>query len=487
MSSPLSSTTKKPVRTYKGRSKRRGKPAQDNSDSSSSSEWEDDEKPSAKMPPPATPASKKPEPNFKVPEPKGATPNAKTEIASPAQSKPESAKKKTHVRNSSSISSLRRAAQGSDIASPASLTKPISRSRFAPAREEPDPDPEETDDGASVAESFVSNTKIRRTEAERIEYFRNQPECGEIEPHRAFCTRCNKHVGLGKKQTYTVRPWETHRAKCDQKLPVSMMPGDDEPEDETASVSAATPSEATVRRSEAERKAMLEADTRAEELEPHQALCRKCHKWIKLSTQQRYGLSNWNRHQRSCADAVPSARVSSAQRRVYLCNDKQANDPQPDSVQCKACGGRIALEGDGEYNLSSWQQHKSICSFTSPAGVSAPANATPSVASTDGTLIPDGSPVSQGKKRAREEDHEDEAAPAVPADEDERPTNRPRTENYVAPDAKPPPGPFGWFLELPPVKSFLDGFRERFGGGKTPAAGAETEGTSQESAAKAEN
>ena len=91
------------------------------------------------------------------------------------------------------------------------------------SREEPDPDPEETDDGASVAESFVSNTKIRRTEAERIEYFRNQPECGEIEPHRAFCTRCNKHVGLGKKQTYTVRPWETHRAKCDQKLPVSMM------------------------------------------------------------------------------------------------------------------------------------------------------------------------------------------------------------------------------------------------------------------------
>ena len=64
------------------------------------------------------------------------------------------------------------------------------------------------------------------------------------------------------------------------------------------------------------------------------------------------------------SDDRPSARVSSAQRRVYLCNDKQANDPRPDSVQCKACGGRIALEGDGEYNLSSWQQHKSICSFT---------------------------------------------------------------------------------------------------------------------------
>ncbi|KAL1747852.1 hypothetical protein HDZ31DRAFT_30973, partial [Schizophyllum fasciatum] len=436
----------------------------------SSSEWSDDEKPSARMPPPATPASKKAEPSFKVPEPKGAKSNATTEVTSPAQAKPESAKKKGHVRNSSSVGSLRRTAQGSDIASPASLTKPISRSRFAPAREETDPDQEETDDGASVAESFVSNTKIRRTEAERIEYFRNQPECGEIEPHRALCTRCNKHVGLGKKQTYTVRPWETHRAKCDQKLPVSMMPGDDDADEESASAAAPSISEATVRRSEAERKAILEADSRAEELEPMQALCRKCHKWIKLSSKQRYALSNWNRHQRSCADSVPSARVSSAQRQVYLFNDKQARNPQSDSVECKACDAKITLEGDGDYNLTNWQQHKSICRLTSPL-VAPPASAAPappSVASTDGTLIPDASPVSKGKKRAREEDPEEESTPASVAEEDARPTNRPRTENYVAPDAKPP-GPFGWFLELPPVKSFIDGFRERFGGGKTPA------------------
>ncbi|KAL1666679.1 hypothetical protein GGF50DRAFT_112953 [Schizophyllum commune] len=193
MSSPLSPTT--------------------NSDSSSSSEWEDDEKPSAKMPPPATPASKQPEPSFKVPQPKGATPNAKTEITSPAQNKPESAKKKTHVYYSASVSSLRRAAQGSDIASPASSPSRAAGSRlraYSPnlflkqnhtsdvstihSREEPEPETDETDDDASVAESFVSNIKIRRNEAERIDYFRNQPECGDIEPHCTFCTRCNKHV-----------------------------------------------------------------------------------------------------------------------------------------------------------------------------------------------------------------------------------------------------------------------------------------------------
>jgi hypothetical protein len=81
----------------------------------------------------------------------------------------------------------------------------------------------EMDDNASIADSVMSVTvgKIRRTETERIEYFRNQPECGTLELHRAFCTRCNKFVSLGRKQTYAVRPWETHRNKCDQRVPSS--------------------------------------------------------------------------------------------------------------------------------------------------------------------------------------------------------------------------------------------------------------------------
>jgi hypothetical protein len=81
------------------------------------------------------------------------------------------------------------------------------------------------DDNASITDSVMSVgvVKIRRTETERIEYFRNQPECGTLEPHRAFCTRCNKFVNLGRKQTYAVRPWETHRSKCDQQVLSSHM------------------------------------------------------------------------------------------------------------------------------------------------------------------------------------------------------------------------------------------------------------------------
>ena len=75
------------------------------------------------------------------------------------------------------------------------------------------------DDGASVADSVISTTsgKVRRNESERIEYFKNQPECGKIEPHAVECLRCLKNVNLGRKQTYTVRPWEIHRARCDQR------------------------------------------------------------------------------------------------------------------------------------------------------------------------------------------------------------------------------------------------------------------------------
>lgn len=76
---------------------------------------------------------------------------------------------------------------------------------------------EDFDDNASIADSIISVTKTRRNEVERIEYYKNQPECGILEPHAAQCTRCNKVVKLGRKQTYAVRPWELHRVRCDQK------------------------------------------------------------------------------------------------------------------------------------------------------------------------------------------------------------------------------------------------------------------------------
>jgi hypothetical protein len=58
------------------------------------------------------------------------------------------------------------------------------------------------------------------------------------------------------------------------------------------------------RMTEAQRKAILEADQRAETVQVDQVLCRKCQKWIRLSARTKYALGNWTTHQSSCADAV---------------------------------------------------------------------------------------------------------------------------------------------------------------------------------------
>jgi len=79
------------------------------------------------------------------------------------------------------------------------------------------------DDASSVAKSCPGSVRRRRTEAERIEVIKGHVHCGEMEPHRVFCTRCDQWVNLGKKQTYTVKSWEKHRIRCDQKEPGELL------------------------------------------------------------------------------------------------------------------------------------------------------------------------------------------------------------------------------------------------------------------------
>lgn len=75
------------------------------------------------------------------------------------------------------------------------------------------------------------------------------------------------------------------------------------------------------------------------------------------------------------------------------------------------------------------------------------------------TAVTESSPaaVKVGTKRGREEEEsedDDEVA------QDERPTNRPRTETYE-PLEKEAPSLFGWFTQ--PLKEFARGFREGLG------------------------
>ena len=76
---------------------------------------------------------------------------------------------------------------------------------------------ETVDDNESVAESVPG--MVRRTEEQRIQYLREQPDCGELEPHRAFCKRCKRWVGMGGKPSYPVYKWNRHYEKCKTKEP----------------------------------------------------------------------------------------------------------------------------------------------------------------------------------------------------------------------------------------------------------------------------
>ncbi|KAF7309881.1 hypothetical protein MIND_00360400 [Mycena indigotica] len=364
--------------------------------------------------------------------------------------------KAIHARSSSSISSMKKIIDDEASASTKKPTSTVSRKRMAT--------PETADDNTSIAESSVmGGGSIRRTEAERIEYFKNQPDCAEVEPHSVKCTRCNKVVALGRKQTYTVKPWENHRRKCDQKLAAGSVI------DDTVSVSVRSEMRSDIgagsgRRTTGEqRKAELEADPRAERVDIDQVLCRKCQKWVRLSTKTAYALANWNKHQENCGDEMVSSRVAMAKRKITLVNDSQAKIKSPRLVECTVCSTDVELVGDHDYTLTNWELHKTTCSPPSTSKVKAKAKENAATTSktassprstvstaTESTIVADAS-TSRGLKR-RLEDDELEAD-----DPDARPVNKPRKESYT-PVQKEAPGLFGWFLL--PFKAFLTGFQE---------------------------
>jgi len=379
---------------------------------------------------------------------------------------PSKAKKATHIRSVSSISSMNRIAELSENPSPTSkkplsTRKPQSKAKSVTA---------EDDDNVSVADSSIS-VRVRRNEAERVEYFQNQPECGKMEPHHVQCLRCGMSVNLGRKQTYAVRPWEIHRARCDQKPPQTIEASSTTEKMVTEGAASVTPSVAVPsvpegytakRQTEAERKAYLESDKQVEIVEEGRVRCRKCQTWIILSDKQTYSTGKWVKHKAGCSDIVPSNRVAAAKRKLLVVNDPQAKSFDARRIQCAFCSANVALQGEGDYNLTNWDEHKAQCTESLPGARSGSINSVtfppqfsrtpPSPVSTENTLIaPDSVPSgsSQSLKRNREE-------PEATIEDTERPAVRPRTESYVP--SEEVASPFG--LLLLPFKSFARGFRE---------------------------
>ncbi|KXN87444.1 hypothetical protein AN958_08875 [Leucoagaricus sp. SymC.cos] len=212
-------------------------------------------------------------------------------------------------------------------------------------------------DNVSVADSVadsssISGARIKRTEAERKQYFENEPECGTTEAHRALCTRCNKWVRLSTRQTYAVRPWEMHRTRCDHKVPI-------EPTYKGLGLVAALPFD--VPRTEKVRKALLEIDDTAEIVEPEQIKCKTCQQWVPL--EKKYRIKDWTAHKSACRNnLIPVDIEKTLERKLFFLCDKQFKSFRSSSlIQCAVCNQDVALDTGVDYDLDKWLEHKKNC------------------------------------------------------------------------------------------------------------------------------
>ncbi|KAG6918974.1 hypothetical protein DXG01_010213 [Tephrocybe rancida] len=397
------------------------------------------------------------------PAPKRARRDSDESIKSTVSAKP---KKNQQIRNASSSRTQLQATSAKPVSSAAKKSLSVAASvRRSPSRRPGSPETD-MDDGASIADSTMSTGRTRRSEAQRLEYYKNEPLCGLLTKDRAECKRCGKSVGLGGRTTYKIRPWEMHRAKCDQ-TPVA---ADEDVEDD---VEKSKQRAKTVE----QRIAVLTADPAISSLKPHEVLCRNCGTWVRLSNSIPYKFSNWKAHALTCQTSTkhqPSDRVAAATRKLRLVNDGQAKSYTEHEVTCAYCDSNIS-EGErkGDHSLLAWEEHKAVCIRISPkvkktATViapdvstvpfpSRPPHSSASAASTEATLIAsDAKQIThtQGTKRLREEEVSVDGAPDT---SDTRPANRARTENHEAPTEEPTSAA-SW-LALP-FQAFIRGFKE---------------------------
>ncbi|KAF7770394.1 hypothetical protein Agabi119p4_6368 [Agaricus bisporus var. burnettii] len=389
------------------------------------------------------------------------------------------------------------------------------------------PTSEANPDNISIADSIAESisisgsNRIKRTEVERKQYFENQSECGSIEGHRAFCTRCKEWVRLSPRQSYYVKPWEVHRAKCDQKLPVKHTYKD-------LGLIATIPF--IVPRTEKIRKVLLALDDSAETVEPDQVKCKTCQDWVPL--EKKYSIRSWSRHKGACrSNQKPGDIEQTLERKLFfMCDAQFKNFRDKHTVECRACNEAVALKADPDYDLDLWLEHKKTChlppeaqlrplsaSGSTKAGqemqpqsnvdstidsaqpdqhtveststitnpdtrvtstarpVVPPESATLSTTDSERTLVPSSSSISipsfspqvdteptasNSRKRPRDSNEDggvDEGKESDVVMDGERPARRSRLAGYI-PEEKEAPTGLGWFTL--PFQAFVKGFKE---------------------------
>ena len=178
--------------------------------------------------------------------------------------------------------------------------------------------------------------------------------------------------------------------------------------------------------------------------------------------------------------------MATLNRKLQLVNDPQAKNFTTDAVVCDACNLPVVLQGDGDYNLAKWQDHKLICV---PPPVLVPSTSViadvpkppASNADTEATLVGQSSSPPRVKKRQREDEvGTEDPVGIVTEDLDARPAVKRRTESYEAPAGFLPSL---WKWASTEVRAFV---RAAFGGGEPMKEEVEEEvGEDSTTAAKA--
>jgi hypothetical protein len=155
----------------------------------------------------------------------------------------------------------------------------------------------------------------RKSPAARQSEIAANAHCGELEPARAYCTTCATWVELSAKTPYSIRPWTQHlRDVHDEAQPPRKRKSrvdDEEEPDDTSTVApsvAHTTSEigadtSMSLKTESQRRALLQLDTRIEQVHPHQVLCRQCTQWVKLHPTRKFEVQRWQAHCDGCSGA----------------------------------------------------------------------------------------------------------------------------------------------------------------------------------------
>ena len=153
-------------------------------------------------------------------------------------------------------------------------------------------------------------------------------------------------------------------------------------------------------------------------------------------------------------------------RKLQLANDPQVKNFTTDAVVCHVCNLPVVLQGDGDYNLAKWQDHKLTCA---PVPVLIPSTSAivdvpkppASNADTEVTLVGQSSSPPRVKKRPREDENDIvDPAGAVTEELDARPAVKRRTESYETPAGFLPSL---WKWASTEVRAFV---RAAFGGGE---------------------